>query len=150
MVWKSLEYLQIHDPYMFQNCISRHANGESCYFYRLQVCWGLLIPRKNQIKFSSAFRKLFALCSWSCAMRIQYSIGRSFSTFLMPRPFNTVPHVVVTSQTIKLCILLLHNYNFATVMNHNVNIWYVWYLICNHQRDRDPQVQSHSARCILK
>ena len=32
-----------------------------------------------------------------------------FSTFLMLRLFNTVPHVVVTS-------------NFVTVMNYNVNI----------------------------
>jgi hypothetical protein len=31
------------------------------------------------------------------------------------------PHVVGTS-TIKLFLLLLHNYNFATVMNCNVNI----------------------------
>jgi hypothetical protein len=34
----------------------------------------------------------------------------------MQRPFNTVPHVVVTS-TIKLFLLLLCNCNFAVVMN---------------------------------
>jgi len=35
------------------------------------------------------------------------------STFLMLRPFNTVPYVVVTCAppTIKLFLLLLHNYN---------------------------------------
>jgi hypothetical protein len=31
----------------------------------------------------------------------------------------------------KIISLLLHNYNFATVMNCNVNIWYKGYLICN-------------------
>jgi hypothetical protein len=43
-----------------------------------------------------------------------------FSTLLMLQPFNTVPYVVVTP-AIKLLSLLLHNCNFATVMNHNVN-----------------------------
>ena len=42
----------------------------------------------------------------------------------MPWPFNTVPHVVVTPNY-KIILLLLHNCNFATVMNHYVNIWYV-------------------------
>jgi hypothetical protein len=36
-------------------------------------------------------------------------------------PLNMVPHVVVTL-TIKLFSLLLHNCNFPTVMNYNVNI----------------------------
>jgi hypothetical protein len=36
---------------------------------------------------------------------------------------NTVPHVVVTPPTIKLFLLLLHNSNFATVRNRNVNIF---------------------------
>ena len=35
--------------------------------------------------------------------------------------FSTVPHVVGTP-TIKLFLLLLHSYKFATVMNCNVNI----------------------------
>ncbi|MEX5533301.1 hypothetical protein, partial [Pseudomonas syringae] len=43
------------------------------------------------------------------------------STFLMLQPLNTVLHVEVTP-TIKLFVLLFHNCNFATVMNHNVNI----------------------------
>jgi hypothetical protein len=38
------------------------------------------------------------------------------------------PH---THTTAKLFWPLLHNYNFATVMNCDVNIWYVEHLICN-------------------
>ena len=37
-------------------------------------------------------------------------------------------------------MLLLCNCNFATVMNHNVNIWYEGYLIW------DPQVENHGSR----
>jgi hypothetical protein len=44
-----------------------------------------------------------------------------FSAFLVLRPFNTVPCVVVTPNH-KVTGVLFHNYNFATVMNHNVNI----------------------------
>jgi hypothetical protein len=29
----------------------------------------------------------------------------------------------------KIILLLFHNCNFATVMNHNVNIWYAGYLM---------------------
>ena len=39
------------------------------------------------------------------------------------RHFNTIPHVVVTSPTIKPFSLLLHNYNFATVMKCNINVF---------------------------
>jgi hypothetical protein len=39
----------------------------------------------------------------------------------MLQPFNTVPHVVVTPN-IKLFSLLLHNCNFASVLNCSVNI----------------------------
>jgi len=42
-------------------------------------------------------------------------------TFLMWGPFNTVPHVVVTHNQ-NIISLLLHNFNFGTVVNHNVNI----------------------------
>lgn len=37
-----------------------------------------------------------------------------------------VPHVGVTLQAQKLSLLLLHNYNFVTVIKHNVNIGYVF------------------------
>jgi len=39
----------------------------------------------------------------------------------MLQPFNTVPHVVVTPPNHKI-ILLLYNYDFATVRDHKVNI----------------------------
>lgn len=51
-----------------------------------------------------------------------------FSTFIMLRPFNTAPHVVVIPKH-KVISLLLHKSNFAIVMDHNVNIWYAGDLI---------------------
>lgn len=36
--------------------------------------------------------------------------------------FNIVPHVMVTP-TIKLFLLVVQNYNVATVTNHNINIY---------------------------
>ena len=50
--------------------------------------------------------------------------------FPMPRPFNTAPHVVGTPNH-KITSLLLHNCKFASGLNHDVNIWYAGYLICN-------------------
>ena len=49
-----------------------------------------------------------------------YLLTQCFSTFLMLPPLNTVPHVVVTPNH-KIISLLLRDYNFANVMNHNVN-----------------------------
>ena len=48
----------------------------------------------------------------------------------MLQPFNTIPHVVTLNNK-KFFSLLLHNYNFATVTNHNINIWYAGHLICD-------------------
>jgi hypothetical protein len=48
-----------------------------------------------------------------CTYQVPYS---TVSNFLMLRPFNTVPHVVVTP-THKIISLLLPNCNFATFMN---------------------------------
>ena len=59
---------------------------------------------------------LYRLC---CSTQVQ--LVQWFSTFLMLRPFNAAPHVVVTPNH-KIIALMLHNCNFATVMNHNVNI----------------------------
>jgi hypothetical protein len=47
-----------------------------------------------------------------------------FSTFLILWTLNIVLRVVVIPSR-KIVLLLLHNCNFATVMNHIVNIWYV-------------------------
>ena len=49
-------------------------------------------------------------------------VGDSLSSFLLLRTFNAVPHVVVTL-THKVIPLLLHNCNYTTAMNHNINIW---------------------------
>ena len=67
----------------------------------------------------------------------------------MLQPFNTVPQVVVT-RTIKLFLLLLHNYTFAIVMNWNVNICVFWWSQVTPvkgsfypQRGQNPQVEKH-------
>lgn len=57
-------------------------------------------------------------------------LDTGFSAFLILRPFNTVPHVVVTANR-KIISLLLYNCNFASVLNCNVNIWYAGHLICD-------------------
>lgn len=44
-----------------------------------------------------------------------------FSIFLMLQPSDRVPHVV-TTPNVKLFLLLVHVFNFASVMNHTVNI----------------------------
>ena len=51
---------------------------------------------------------------------------------------STVPHVVVTP-SIKLFLLLLHNCNFATVMNCNVNICFPVVLDSPLKMMFDPQ-----------
>jgi hypothetical protein len=57
------------------------------------------------------------------------SLNQWFSTFQIPRPLNTVskpiipPHVVVTPNH-KIIFSLLHDHNFAAVMNYNVNIFW--------------------------
>jgi hypothetical protein len=43
------------------------------------------------------------------------------SPFLMARPFNIVPHVVLTPNHI-IILWLLYSCTFDTVMSHNVNI----------------------------
>ena len=49
------------------------------------------------------------------------TVAERFPTFLMLRPFNTVPHVVVTPSH-KMAFIASLQHNFATVMNHNENI----------------------------
>lgn len=72
-------------------------------------------------------------------------LEQGFSTFLMLQPSNTVSHVVVTTDY-KFISLLLHNCNFASVMNHNVNIWYAGYLISDPQSGHSPQIESCCSR----
>jgi hypothetical protein len=62
------------------------------------------------------------LASWGMPRPI---IGDSGWEVKNLRSFNTVPHGVMTSNY-TIISLLLHNCNFTTVMNHNINK----YLIC--------------------
>ena len=52
--------------------------------------------------------------------KLPEGLGQSFSTFLMLRPFSTVPCCGDSNH--KFFSLLLHNCNFATVMGCNVNV----------------------------
>lgn len=62
----------------------------------------------------------------------------------MLKCFNTVPHVKVTHNH-KFILLLLHNYNFSTLINHDVNIWYVSHVKSsyNPQRGHGSQAENH-------
>jgi hypothetical protein len=57
-------------------------------------------------------------------------LDQLFSALQMLRPFNIFCHVWWPLIQ-KIILLLLYNCSFATIMNHNVNIWYIGYLICD-------------------
>lgn len=38
----------------------------------------------------------------------------------------------------EIILLLIYNCNFASVINHNVDIWYVGYLIYDPPKDESP------------
>jgi len=57
-----------------------------------------------------------SLCHCSLTLNPSQIVNQWFSTFLMLLPFNTVPHVRVMPNH-KTISMLLHNHNFATVMN---------------------------------
>ena len=65
-------------------------------------------------------------------------LRQCFSTSLMS-------YVVVTHNH-KIIMLLLHNCNFATVMNHNVNKLYIGYLICDQQMGHESQVENYCTK----
>lgn len=84
---------------------------------------------------------------------------------------STVPHIVVTLNS-KINPLILHNYNIATIMGHNVNILHAGYVICvttyrlrtsglkhncleeEMDRDRDRQIdrqrKTGDYNCVLR
>ena len=65
----------------------------------------------------------------SVIRRLNEVLSSWFSTFsMLLQPFHMVPHVAVSPNQ-KNILLLLHNYNFDTVMKPNANIWYAGYLI---------------------
>jgi hypothetical protein len=59
---------------------------------------------------------------------------------LMLQSCNTDPHIVVTHPSQIIILLLCQNYNFNTVLNHSIDIWYVTLLgvlqIRNHTSNR--------------
>ena len=75
---------------------------------------GLMENSKQLI--GTAFLTLFDEPPSACL-----ALGQWFSTFLMPLPFNTVPHGVVTPNP-NIDSLLFCNCNFATIMYYNINI----------------------------
>ena len=50
-------------------------------------------------------------------VKISITVVHSLPNATLP---NTVPHVVTLNH--KIILLLLHHHNFATVMNHDVNL----------------------------
>ena len=61
---------------------------------------------------------------------VQNTLDLWVSTFLILQLLNTVSHVVVNPNH-KIISLLLHNCNFAAIINNNVTISYAGYLICS-------------------
>lgn len=57
-------------------------------------------------------------------------LKQRLSAFIVLQPFNKDHHVVVVPNN-DIISLLLHNSNFSTVKNRNVNICYAEYLICD-------------------
>ena len=82
--------------------------------------------------------------SFPAGWNISPLLEQWLSTFLMLWPFDIVLRVVMMIPNHKIISLLLHNWNVATVVNHNGSIWYVWYLI----RCRCLQVDHYSLRTL--
>lgn len=72
------------------------------------------------------------------------------STFLMLRPFYTVPCAVLTPKQ-KIILLLLPNCSFGPVRNCNANIWHAGYVTCNMQRGCNLQIENlyFSVKCFF-
>jgi hypothetical protein len=82
----------------------------------------VVLPSVEHNRFTQLFVQWCLVVS-SCHSGCLNPLEQWFSTFLVLQLFNTVPHAVVTLPTHrKIILLLLHNCNFASVMNHNVNI----------------------------
>ena len=71
-----------------------------------------------------------------------------FPTWFCNSVVLNLPNTVTLSYSSQIISSLLHNCNFATVMNHYLNIRYVGYLIWDPwERGRDPQVENHRVYC---
>ena len=58
-------------------------------------------------------------CKFDALSMVRKPLKHWFSSSLMLRPLNTVPHVVVIPRH-KIILLLLHSCNFATLVNCNI------------------------------
>ena len=111
----------------------------SCLSFRLLICLYLIAVAKPrcfkilsaqvQFKPSSGTLTLLHLHffprSLCPGLELRMRLEQWFSTFLMLWPFSTVPYVMVIP-TVTGFLLLLHNCNFATVMDCNINIFW-WF-----------------------
>jgi len=103
----------------------------------------------TSLRLSGFQGKLFIPWAISLAMTLflspkpPYSLGQWFSSFRM---------LCVVSPNYKITLFLLHNSNFATSMNRNVNIWCagnltnVWSLSKDHSTLKGvvtPRVENH-------
>lgn len=61
---------------------------------------------------------------------MQAGLEQWVPTFLIPRHLSAVPHALVTPAT-KLVSLLPRHFNFATIMNCNINIGYARDQLCD-------------------
>ena len=140
--------------------LSQHQKGDwyKRYLSRKQNSWGRLsriftdsldhaiVEFYRKILESLVFPKEpWCLDGETGELAFPQALGQGFSAFLMLWPFSTVLYAVVTLDH-KVILLLLHNCNFTTVMNCNVNVWDTGYLICDSQRGRDPQVENCCSR----
>jgi hypothetical protein len=77
-----------------------------------------------------------------------------FPTFRVLWPFHTAPYAVITPNH-KTILLLFHNYNFATIVNCNVNIsdmldmWYVTPKELSSYRLRTADLKKVHPICLL-
>ena len=77
----------------------------------------------NMRKWRQFWELSFFVLSWYSAFSRASlnALGQWLSNFPKLWPFNSVPHGVVI-HNLKIILLLLHNYNFATAISHNGNI----------------------------
>ena len=98
--------------------------GNKIYYFILLYVDILVSPDFGEIASSfSLFRMMLTVgFSYPAFSTLRYvPLIQWFSTSLMLQPFNTIPYIVV-NPNFKIMLLLLHNYNFVTFMNLNVNI----------------------------
>lgn len=74
------------------------------------------VNTKLSVRSGRPSREGLSLCS------LPVTLERWFSAFPTLQPFNTVPHIGVTPSKHKIILLLLPSWNFATLINRNINI----------------------------